>query len=236
MLSYAAYQKEVFVMSKSQQASRRAARQAQKASEKAAKMRCFLGLPCPLHAQLKPVYELLEPLRTNDGKPPRLAPPEHLHVTVKFLGTVQVDQLGNIEQLAQQVISKHTLPTLRCTGIGVFKNSAWVGIEQEPALTALVEELNTAFGLLGFSIEDKAFVPHVTIARFPPPLKDSVTQVLQTFEAQEWGEFAAPHVSLYRSDTLPHGATYSVLSELKPGESHEDGVTSSSASNPVDSE
>ncbi len=204
-------------MSKAQQAKRRQARLAAKEQAKAAKLRSFLGLHCPLFEQLQPLYEALAKLPGEGGKPLRLSPPENLHVTVRFLGSVEVAQLGNIEQLGKQIVGKHTLPTLRCSGVGLFKNSAWVGIEPTPALTALAEELNAAGAVLGIPGDDKGFVPHLTVARFPPALKSQVAAVLEAYANQQWGEFTCQNVNLYRSDTLPDGARYTVIAELPLG-------------------
>ncbi|CAN0494718.1 unnamed protein product, partial [Discosporangium mesarthrocarpum] len=96
-------------------------------------------------------------------------------------------------------------------GIGVFKNSLWVGIANNEQLTALAGELNAAGRLLGVADEAKGFVPHVTVARFGKDVRPKLSGLLEKFATTQWGSFSARKCYLYQSETLQEGARYSIL-------------------------
>ncbi|MEQ9612663.1 MAG: RNA 2',3'-cyclic phosphodiesterase [Gammaproteobacteria bacterium] len=186
---------------------------------KPVKVRCFIGIQFTLATEIDALRKKIAALAELKETDIRLVPDENLHVTLKFVGSVEESQLAAIEGVMKQVAAQHSPLSLQSKGMGFFKNSIWVGIEENAQLSKLAADLNLACVPLGIVQEDKEFLPHVTVARLGKGAKLALTELLQEFSEQRWGELAASKVSLYRSDTLPDGARYTVISEARLGES-----------------
>lgn len=182
-----------------------------KKSRKVPKVRGFVAIEFALFDQIKGLWHELNELAQDPKCKLRVIPPGNLHLTLKFLGSIPEDQLGAIASVASQVAAKHKAVQLSCRGIGLFRNSIWVGIDTDDALTALALELDQAFALLGFSPEQKAFAPHVTVARLDKDAKLKLSALIEKYKSKEWGTIEVRAIHLYRSDTLPEGARYSIL-------------------------
>ncbi|MDP6414878.1 MAG: RNA 2',3'-cyclic phosphodiesterase, partial [Gammaproteobacteria bacterium] len=179
------------------------------------RVRVFVGLKFDLNDQIKPLMADLADCALDTGSKLRLAPPENMHITLKFLGSVLESNLGPIDTLLSQVAGRHQCMELQVKGIGFFKNSIWIGVAQSPELTALALDLGQGFSALGFQPEQKGFVPHVTVARFGRDAKIKLSSLTQKYADQDWGSLLSQDIQLYRSDTLPEGARYSVLNNYK---------------------
>lgn len=102
----------------------------------------------------------------------RVAPPAtqipaaKLHITLVFLGTLGTAELDAVRAVAADTPWPGASLTL--DRIGYWKRSriVWAGSSGgSEALSRLVEELRGRLRRLGFRIEDRAFVPHVTLYR-----------------------------------------------------------------------
>lgn len=186
--------------------------------QKPPRLRCFFGIRFTLIDEIQSMREDLGALSTNSPDSLRLAPDENLHVTLKFLGSVEESNLPILDSILREVALRHEPMELHARGAGMFKNSCWIGIAEDAALTKLASELDTASMAVGALNEDKAYVPHVTVARFGKDTKLKLSDIVQKFAEQEWGTIVVDQICLYRSDTLPEGARYTVISEAKLGD------------------
>lgn len=186
---------------------------------KPANLRCFIGLAFPLSEKLQVLQDDLQALGAEAGHL-RLAPASNLHVTLKFLGTMPEKRLNEVIAIAGPICASSPALQLRCRGIGQFKNSLWVGIDENPRLLELADALNRAGEMLGVAKDDKPYRPHVTVARFRKSADLNLAALLEKYHDRDWGEFAADRAYLYKSETLQEGARYSVLRrfDLKPQE------------------
>ncbi|MCI5107619.1 MAG: hypothetical protein MRY76_12960, partial [Pseudomonadales bacterium] len=101
--------------------------------EKPDSLRCFFGLAFPLHEALAGLQKELQELSAAGTAGFRIAPAANLHVTLKFLGSIKQEQLSEIELLASSICMRASTLKLQCQGTGMFKNSLWVGVEQDEA-------------------------------------------------------------------------------------------------------
>ena len=87
--------------------------------------------------------------------------PDNLHLTLAFIG--ESDRVSAI----RAAIDRCAVPRFDMTvsGSGHFGNLYWIGIENNPKLKALAENLQKDLRQSGFDIEDRAFKPHITLAR-----------------------------------------------------------------------
>lgn len=178
---------------------------------KPASFRCFVGLRFTLLEQVQPLLDDLKACATDQSSKLRVAARENLHITLKFLGSINEDQLLSTKSLLEELASKYHGFELQCRGIGIFKNSIWVGIEPDDYLATLVDELNDSLAVLGIDGLQKPYVPHVTLARFGREAKIKLSTLQEKFADKEWGKIRVEKVYLYKSDTLPEGARYTIL-------------------------
>jgi|FLOH01.1.fsa_nt_gi RNA 2',3'-cyclic 3'-phosphodiesterase len=179
------------------------------------KLRCFVGLKYSLLEQLQPLIDDLKACANDENNKLRITPPQNLHITLKFLGSANKDQLPSIKLLLGELASKYHSFELQCRGIGIFKNSIWVGIEPEDYLTSIASELNDSFASLGFNAEQKPYIPHVTLARFGQQAKIGLSAMQEKYVGKQWGNIKVEKFYLYKSDTIPEGARYTILKGFK---------------------
>ena len=93
---------------------------------------------------------------------------ESLHVTLKFIGEMPNERVEEIKQSLSKVESGPLEITFRAFGFFPTPKSArvfWVGIESGPQLASLAKAVDDATASLGIPREDRAFSPHLTLAR-----------------------------------------------------------------------
>ncbi len=129
---------------------------------------------------------------------------ENLHLTLAFLG--ETDNVA----AARAAIAAAAAPSFPMTvgGSGRFGDLWWVGIEENPALSALASGLQDELRARGFSIERRPFKPHITVARqvvSRAPVRLEVPRATMT----------ATRVSLMRSDRVEGKLRYTEIYGLR---------------------
>ena len=182
------------------------------------KQRLFVGIKFTLYEEIQPaIIDVARTLTDNKVKF-RMSPPQNLHLTLKFLGSVLESDLRKIDSIVSHTATRHHAMELHCAGIGFFKNSIWVGIKDNSLLTALTLELDQAFVPLGIYPERKARVPHVTVARFGIGAKIVLAPFREKYFSRDWGLLPVSEMILYKSETLKEGARYSIINSYKLGQ------------------
>ena len=147
----------------------------------------------------------------------RWSPRADWHVTLRFAGRV-----GDVERLVEEVAVAATVASpvagVQLTGAGAFpkpRNGSvlWVGVAESPALAALAAMVERACVEAGLAPDDRAFNPHVTVARRGRardlrPLVDAIGP------APVGDRWTATEVRLMASDTRPAGAVYTELARF----------------------
>jgi 2'-5' RNA ligase len=108
----------------------------------------------------------------------RWSAPVHWHVTLGFFGADE--PAARVDWLAGRLAGRPA-PRVRLTGAGTFPGVLWLGVEGE-GLAELAEAA-------GSGLEDRAYRPHLTLARFPPeePAEGARwEQALKGFETEFW--------------------------------------------------
>ena len=184
---------------------------------KAKKLRCFIGIKFTLAAAIDELRKALATIADSGEGQLRLVPDDNLHITLKFIGSVEEAKLASIEGVLKQVAARYQGMQLQAKGMGMFKNSAWVGIEEHAELSKLASDLNLACVPMGILSEGKTYQPHVTVARFNKETKAAVAALQQKYAEKTWGDSVVSSICLYRSDTLAEGAKYTVIDEVTLG-------------------
>jgi 2'-5' RNA ligase len=100
--------------------------------------------------------------------PGRVMRADTLHLTLAFLGDVDETRLPELLSLGARVATGRTRFPLTIDRSGHWSHNRidWAGCAIVPdALAGLVGELRAGLSAAGFQVEDRSFVPHVTLVR-----------------------------------------------------------------------
>lgn len=148
--------------------------------------------------------------------------PENMHITLKFLGNIREEDIGQIKQIMAKSCTDISPFSLQGQALGVFPtvNRArviWTGLHGETALLEkLYLALETGLAQIGFAKEERPFRPHLTLGRIktrakPKPLLEAIHQY-QTFSTPS---FTVKEIVLFKSTLHPQGARYTVLEKVR---------------------
>jgi 2'-5' RNA ligase len=183
-------------------------------------VRAFIAIELPPEIQ-DPIARLQA--RVRQDLPPglvRWVRPEGIHLTLKFLGDVDQDDLPLVKERMREACVPHAPFTLTVGGLGCFPNLrrprvVWVGLDDSyAALSALQRGLERAIAPLGFPTERRRFHPHLTLGRVKNGRSRAELEVLGAYVTRakvDIGQMSVEAVRLMRSELLPGGAVYSEL-------------------------
>src|SRR5262245_12572159 len=128
-------------------------------------MRLFTALDLP-DAIVRELERLVERLRPTARIHWSL--PANMHITTKFIGEWPDARLEEVRQALAGMPPAGPIP-VAVRGLGFFPNPRsprvfWCGIEA-PELGALAANTESALAGIGVPREDRAFSPHLTLAR-----------------------------------------------------------------------
>jgi RNA 2',3'-cyclic 3'-phosphodiesterase len=178
------------------------------------KKRLFIAIPLPsdLQANLESLQAQLKPY-ARDAK---WVPVRGIHLTLKFLGYVDPVRVSEISRSLAQVASSARPSTALARSCGFFPNSRrpsvlWVGVQSD-GLQQLQKQTEDAIANLGFEKEDRAFSPHLTLARFRDPRGLlPLAQEVAKFDDRSFGNFGIDEIILFESILGRRGADYQAL-------------------------
>ncbi|MDQ3953044.1 MAG: RNA 2',3'-cyclic phosphodiesterase [Actinomycetota bacterium] len=141
---------------------------------------------------------------------------DHRHVTLNFLGWVESSLLPQTVAAVDAAALGHAPAEVSLGPLGAFPRERrarvlWAGLH-DPAglLTALAEDLGERLRTMGYEPEERAYTPHLTLARLKTPR--SLAGLLPDLPAPP-KPFIVDRVTLFRSRLHPAGARYEVLHE-----------------------
>ncbi len=141
---------------------------------------------------------------------------EGLHVTLKFIGESPAEKMELIKAALAAVPARAPF-SINIRGLGFFPNARrprvlWAGIESSPDLAQLAAAVDAALHPLGIAREERAFTPHLTLARFSTPGNlDSLHAAIEKAGPVDFGSITAKEFHLYQSVLKPGGAEYTRL-------------------------
>jgi 2'-5' RNA ligase len=139
-----------------------------------------------------------------------------VHLTLKFLGDVDIERLGKIRSAVGIIAGRVDPFILEVADTGVFPDQAdprilWLGIKA-PELSSIVQHLEDACEHLGFEREKRYYRPHLTIAR----IRDArgAREVIDTHLKNKFppSRFEVSRLAVYESQLLRSGSVYSIVS------------------------
>jgi RNA 2',3'-cyclic 3'-phosphodiesterase len=171
-------------------------------------MRLFAGIPLVDSVVHELIRVSVRFQAKDDGL--RWSLPESWHITLQFLGNTGEDQYGCITARLRELQFK-PIP-VRIESLGFFDRAGvfFAGVVLTPELVSLQQRVTVATSGCGFEPEDRAYHPHITLARSKE--KDG-RQALRKLESRmhgqpKFGGFVAGEFVLYESITRAGGSQY----------------------------
>jgi len=184
-------------------------------------IRAFIAvdLDDPVIEKVCNVVEILKPRITEI----RWLRKENLHLTLKFLGNIAESQVEPITAALRHPLGLFSPCTISAKGLGVFPDFRrpkilWVGLTGDQ-LVQLAAEIESALMPIGFTPENRAFTPHLTIGRWREgsrPAKN-LRQEIDSLNDFEFGACAVRQIVLFQSVLKLEGASYSELRTIQLG-------------------
>ena len=144
--------------------------------------------------------------------------PENIHLTLKFLGSIQVADIDIVVRCMSESIQGLAPMTLTAKGVGVFPGIKrprviWVGLAgQIQLLLEMQGKLEDSLAAIGFPKENRAFRGHLTLGRVKEPVNPStISQIIQEYEGLHSDEFRVNAIDLFKSTLHPTGSVYTKL-------------------------
>jgi len=157
--------------------------------------------------------------------------PESLHVTLKFIGEQPESAVEPIQHALSGI--QASASEIHLHGYGFFPTAKsprvfWIGLEADPQLAALAALIDDKIAALGIPKEDRAFSPHLTLARgaggsgsprrnkadAPNRIFQRLQEKLAALPAPEFGTMTAREFFLYQSQHSPKGSKYTKLARF----------------------
>jgi 2'-5' RNA ligase len=181
-------------------------------------MRTFIAIPLPAEGRTM-LDKMQQSLRVHRADVRWGAIPS-IHLTLKFLGEVDPEIIPRLSESIAGISRSERPFELRLQGLGCFPNLRmpriiWCGLGGETeSLSRLQQKVESVCGEFGFTPEDRAFHPHLTLGRVNgkrnlQPLLDCI-KIGSDLECS----FQADHFNIYRSVLKPQGAEYTVLKTI----------------------
>jgi 2'-5' RNA ligase len=161
--------------------------------------------------------------------PIRWVDTDQLHLTLKFLGEVRPERVGQVKAAVAAVAAKTGSFTMKLGGAGAFPTMRrpkviWLGAEASPELRCLKHDLEWELAPQGFEREVRAFHPHITLGRARKEARagdfrqfESLVNQM-TFER----EVTVRTVDLMESHVSAKGTRYNKLMAAKLGQAAAD--------------
>jgi 2'-5' RNA ligase len=152
--------------------------------------------------------------------PIRWVTASNIHLTLKFLGDVSLSNLSLLTEMIQKEISTHHQFDISVGGSGAFPNIrqprvVWIGVEAPAELASIQNGIEVTTSRLGYSREERAFSPHLTLGRVSRNATSqdikAISKALEATRVGFLGVTCVEKVHLYRSDLHPTGAVYTQI-------------------------
>ena len=149
--------------------------------------------------------------------------PKNIHITLKFFGETEEERIPAISSLLSVIAGKHIPFEMKLKGTGVFGSSykprvVWIGIDNNPTLISLGQDILDSMESLGFKKDRQNFVPHLTLGRIKHiDDKHRFFDLIGKYKNSVITSESIKELHLIESRLTPKGPLYTVLEryELK---------------------
>ena len=183
-------------------------------------IRAFIAVD--LSAEIKDqLNQITQQLKAEMGTVPiRWVAAENIHLTVKFLGDVSLNNVQVFTEMLQAETAALKPMVISVGQLGAFPKLRsprviWVGVEAPPELNALQRGIAAQTARIGYAADKRKFSPHLTLGRVSrnatPQEVRKIGDVLASKKIGFLGVARIRDIHLYRSDLRANGAIYTKL-------------------------
>jgi 2'-5' RNA ligase len=178
-------------------------------------MRTFIAVDLPeeFHSKLAHIQARF------DGFKFKFVDPALVHITMKFLGEVPEEKIGDISKALDGITCAPFEIFVHSLGVfpkPKFAKVIWIGCEGNfEELHRLIE---TSLSSFGFNQDPHDFTAHATLARvkyLPKKKKDDFLHLLEELKDIELGTMQVNTIRLKKSTLTPEGPVYETLHEVR---------------------
>jgi 2'-5' RNA ligase len=144
--------------------------------------------------------------------------PENIHLTLKFLGEVEINQVSQIFDPLHKTALAFSSFNLRLSSLGIFPNwnrprIFWIGLEdKEEIFKKLKKRLELELFNVGFPRDMKSFSPHLTLARLRSASnKNLLKKEIEKLSVPLDHLIKVSEIKLFQSSLTPEGTEYAKL-------------------------
>ncbi|MEC8839865.1 MAG: RNA 2',3'-cyclic phosphodiesterase [Candidatus Neomarinimicrobiota bacterium] len=178
-------------------------------------IRIFISVFVP--KEIVNIKEMLKTTIDTRGIKIRWVRDGNMHLTLKFIGNTTEESIDSINNAIHDVVKDTPFINLSISGTGCFSkrdraNTLWVGIKGDlDKLEQLILNINNKLEPLGFPIERRKFLPHITIARISSNQKKNpdISNFLNTTFMEL--PMKIVKINLMQSQSFPKGSFYTIL-------------------------
>jgi 2'-5' RNA ligase len=177
-------------------------------------IRSFLAfeLPVEIREQIRVISKELKKM----ALPVRWVTVDNIHLTIVFLGSVNEDTIGDIEEKVNAVVKGFSAFEIKLNAVGAFPHwkrprVIWIGLNGDRGiLSNLRDELQKELKTLGFMPEKRPFRPHLTLGRFKGPIDrdEDMKWICDRYRDINSDLYQLNELILYKSDLKPDGPVY----------------------------
>ena len=144
---------------------------------------------------------------------------DNIHITTVFMGDVQEEQIGPIQDVVKDVCQGYGPFSIAIKGIGLFGSRRnprvlWIGLDGAiDRMACFRDDLQKGLRPFGIKEETRRFKPHLTLGRFRKGAKTGthLDDLLSKYHDLTSPECIIEELVLFKSDLRPGGAVYSRL-------------------------
>ena len=169
-----------------------------------------------LFVAIRPPEEIRDLLidAMDDSPALRWVGDEQLHLTLRFIGEVERPLANDIAAALGGLRSQRF--DLRISGIGKFEQrnggALWAAVQPKEPVAALAAKVERGLQQVGLEPERRAFMPHITLARWNRRNAEAVDAFLRRNSDLRSDPFAVEEFILFESRLSRHGAHYEDVS------------------------
>lgn len=185
-------------------------------------MRTFIAIELP--AQIKDHLASLQKILKKSEADVKWVEPANIHITLKFLGEIDEEQLKKIILIMDQISSNTRRFTVTLGSTNAFPNIysprvIWMGTEKgNKEIKILAKELEEKIQKIGIPKEDRAFSSHITLGRTRSGLNrakltEALQETLKPEDPAQPREFPVIGITLFKSTLSSKGPIYEAIKE-----------------------
>lgn len=171
---------------------------------------------------LKRVSRLQDEIRRSSGGDKRdvkWVETELMHLTLKFLGEIDDSKVVEVCRAVEETAGQFGEFEAEVKNVGSFGRPprvVWIGVDGGAKLVQFQKNLDEKLAEIGFSLDEKPFVGHLTLCRFKKfGFGKRIGRIIEEYSDFSAGKFQIDSVSVYKSELTNAGPEYTLLGKFK---------------------